>query len=82
MNPIACEEPVSERRDDASANNDRNESRPVHICLRNTQGLYSVRACALALTEQKAALPQLSQNPDITHSLGSELLSLFSKLYR
>src|SRR5450631_2299468 len=33
MNPIACEEPVSERRDDTSAHNDRNKSRPVHSVL-------------------------------------------------
>src|SRR5271157_199896 len=53
MNPIACEEPVSERRDDTSANNDRNESRPVHICLHNTQALYSCEdlRASLALTE-------------------------------
>lgn len=30
MNPIAGEEPVSKRRYDTSANNDQNESRPVH----------------------------------------------------
>src|SRR5450755_5172731 len=33
MNPIACEEPVSERRDDTSANNDCYQSRPVHSVL-------------------------------------------------
>ena len=41
MNPIACEEPVSERRDNTSANNYRNEPRPIHVCLLNMQGLYS-----------------------------------------
>src|ERR1700689_4177043 len=30
MNPIAGEEPVSERRKNTGAHNDRNESRPVH----------------------------------------------------
>src|ERR1700737_1107158 len=33
MNPIACKTPVSERRDDTGANNDRKESRPVHNVL-------------------------------------------------
>src|SRR2546427_6105066 len=45
MNPIAGEEPVSERRDDTGANNDRKESRPVHtVFLPNTQALYSTKA--------------------------------------
>src|ERR1035438_10690890 len=42
MDPIAGEAPVRERRDDAGANDDRNQSRPVQIVfLPNTQELYS-----------------------------------------
>jgi hypothetical protein len=44
MNPISCEEPIRERRDDTRANNDRNESRPVYTAFPLTQALYSHEA--------------------------------------
>ena len=43
MKPTTCEEPVSERRDDSSADNNRNESRPVHILPSQYAGIVLVR---------------------------------------
>src|SRR5579863_2154569 len=42
INPITGEKPVCARRDDTGADDDGNESRPVHAVLPiNTQALYS-----------------------------------------
>ena len=69
MNPIACEEPISERRDDTRANSDLNESRPIHTYPHNTQGLYSCEGlCAsAAVTASGTVSAQLLQNRHYTH---------------